>query len=351
MSKPKRSWFKVAKAARNEKTGNAVGRVEIYSDIGSYGVSASAFDQQLKALGKVGELDIRISSNGGDVSQGFAIYNMLAAHPAVKTVTINGLAASMASVIAMVGNKVIMPKNSMLMIHNPWGGVTGESDQIISFGEALAKMGDQIVGAYTDRTGLKKGQVVRMMAKETWLDAKEAKSMGFVDQVIAPVDMAARFDTSNFNRTPNGFGVFTKGAAVMAGKNEKREFDFDSNDDDGDIRASVREQLLAQAKEIRSLVAISGLPAAFADSLIEKDVSLSDAIAKIQAKKEGSDDDEDEDEDGDNGKKDKKGGKNASSRHDGMNARRQPVGGARKSSDDGVIDYDKIYAKFNGKAA
>jgi ATP-dependent Clp protease protease subunit len=147
-------------------------------------------------------LRISIASNGGDVATGFAIYNILERHSARKIVTIEGLAASMASVIAMAGDEVIMPSNSLLMIHNPWGNVTGGGDQIISFGEALIKMRDSIADTYAKRSGIKRAEILAMMDRETWLDAEEAVSLGFADRVEGPRQMAALIDTNRFQNTP-----------------------------------------------------------------------------------------------------------------------------------------------------
>src|SRR5882724_140496 len=158
-----KSWF-AAKAARG-----AIPEITILSDIGEFGVTADDFNNQLKALGPTKEILVTISSNGGDVSVGTAIYNMLKRHPANKVVRVMGLAASMASVIAMAGDEVVMPGNAMLMIHNPWGGVMGESKEIKSFAAALDMMQANIQDAYVKRTGMDAADVAEMMDVETWL--------------------------------------------------------------------------------------------------------------------------------------------------------------------------------------
>ena len=94
--------------------------ISIYDEIGGWGISAQQFSQEFKALGNnLKQIDLHIHSPGGDVFDGIAIYNLLKNHPANKTVYIDGLAASMASVIAMAGNEIIMPENAMMMIHKP----------------------------------------------------------------------------------------------------------------------------------------------------------------------------------------------------------------------------------------
>jgi len=181
--------------------------ISILNDIGMFGVTAEDFHRELRTLGKAKKLRISISSHGGDVAAGFAIFNMLASHPAHKVVTVNGLAASMASVIAMAGDEIVMPKNSTLMIHNPWGSITGESDQIASFAEGLKIMQDNIVAAYQDRTGLPENELRAMMDKETWLSADSAVEMGFADTIVEPVKMAASaYNLRRFSNVPTDFG-------------------------------------------------------------------------------------------------------------------------------------------------
>ena len=115
------SWFRMKASANNEAD------IYIYDEIGYWGVTAKQFVNDLKALGDVSHINLHINSPGGDVFDGIAIFNALKHHGAAITVHIDGLAASMASVIAMVGNPVIMPENTMMMIHKPWGFAGGDA--------------------------------------------------------------------------------------------------------------------------------------------------------------------------------------------------------------------------------
>ena len=99
--------------------------IVIYDEIGAFGMPAKAFLDELRALGPVGELTVRINSPGGSVFDGVAIYNALKRHEARLTVWIDGIAASIASMIAMAGDEVVMPENAMLMLHDPSGLVMG----------------------------------------------------------------------------------------------------------------------------------------------------------------------------------------------------------------------------------
>lgn len=191
-------WFKA------QQTSGA-GRITLMSDIGEFGITAADFRVALASLGSVKRLDIDINSNGGDVTEGFAVYNMLARHPARKIVTVLGLAASMASVIAMVGDEVIMPSNAMLMIHNPFGGAIGNASTIKSFGEALDVMQSNIRDVYARRTGLPSAQIAQMMDAETWLSAARSVELGFADRTIDPI-RAAAVSTARFRHPPTNFG-------------------------------------------------------------------------------------------------------------------------------------------------
>lgn len=255
----KKTWFRAR--ALKARAGVTRGEVQIFSEIGMWGVTAMDFSDALRGLGKVDELSVRISSDGGDVSAGFAIFNMLARHPAYKVVTVEGLAASMASVIAMAGDSIVMPSNSMMMIHNPWGGVVGESDQIQSFADALQKMQDQIVAAYVNRTGMSAADVQALMDKETWLNAEESVELGFADTVEAPLAIAAKFDTHRFTRVPASFGAQHK-ESTMNNKPKGADTEEESGDPKDGIKseATIRAEILASQNEIRSLCAIAGKP-------------------------------------------------------------------------------------------
>jgi ATP-dependent Clp protease, protease subunit len=174
----------------------------IYDEIGAFGIPAKAFLDKLKALGPVPELTLRINSPGGSVFDGVAIYNALKRHDARVTVWIDGIAASIASVIAMAGDEVVMPENAMLMLHDPSALVIGTAADMRAMAEALDKMKAGMVAAYRDKSGRDDAEIEALMAAETWLSADEAVSLGVADRVEAPVRMAAHFDLSRFRNPP-----------------------------------------------------------------------------------------------------------------------------------------------------
>ena len=146
-------------------------------------ISAKGLINKVKALGNIQNITLRINSVGGDIFQAQAMYTYLKSHPANITVRVDGLAASAASVVAMAGNKIIMPSNSLMMIHNPAGGVYGEAEDMRDTAEILDKIRDTIANVYVSRTGLDREKVLSMMDSETWMSATEAHELKFCDEV------------------------------------------------------------------------------------------------------------------------------------------------------------------------
>ncbi len=187
-----RTWFSIRAAAAD------TGEVEIYSDIGPPdGLDAKRFLDDLKALGPVKNLTVRINSCGGCCFTASAVYNQLRRHSAKKTVVIDGVAASAASVIAMAGDVVRMPENSLMMIHRPYALVLGNASDMASMIEALDRIEAGMVLAY-QRSGQTDAKIRQLLAAETWMSAAEAVELGFADQVEEPLKVAAHADFSRF---------------------------------------------------------------------------------------------------------------------------------------------------------
>jgi ATP-dependent Clp endopeptidase proteolytic subunit ClpP len=176
--------------------------IVIYDEIGAFGIPAKAFLDELKALGPVAELTVRINSPGGSVFDGVAIYNALKRHQARITVWIDGIAASIASMIAMAGDEVVMPENAMLVLHDPSGLVAGTASDMRAMADALDKMAAAMIAAYRDKSGAGDEEIAALMAAETWLSGEEAVELGLADRIEQPVKMAAHFDLSSFRNLP-----------------------------------------------------------------------------------------------------------------------------------------------------
>jgi HK97 family phage major capsid protein/ATP-dependent Clp endopeptidase proteolytic subunit ClpP len=191
---------------RNQAGAESV-EILLYGDIGeggffSEGIGAKQFAEDLKALGPIKNLDIRINSPGGSVFEGLAIYNTLERHSAKKIVTIDGLAASIASVIAMAGDWIVMAKSSLLMIHDPFGMVLGDADDMRKMAEGLDKIKTGLISAYQKKSKMSSQGIAKLMTNETWMTANEAVEWGFADEVTESVKMAAHFDLSKFKNVP-----------------------------------------------------------------------------------------------------------------------------------------------------
>ena len=170
--------------AQDEKIGELI----LYGDISSYTwwgdeVTPKQFKEDLDALGDISVLNIYINSGGGDVFAGQAIHSMLKRHKAYKTVYVDGLAASIASVIAMAGDKIIMPKNAMMMIHNAWTITVGNKEELRKMADDMEKVDASILATYVAKTGLPDDEITAMMDAETWLTADEAVEKGFADEL------------------------------------------------------------------------------------------------------------------------------------------------------------------------
>ena len=176
------SWYSIKAKA------NDTAEISIYDEIGFWGVSAASFAQDLKDCGNnLKQINLHIHSPGGDVFDGIAIYNLLKNHPANVTVYIDGLAASMASVIAMAGNEVIMPENAMMMIHKPWGIQGGDAEDMRKYADLLDKVENTLIPAYANKTGKTPEELAEMLSAETWLNGKECVEQGFADKLAEPL--------------------------------------------------------------------------------------------------------------------------------------------------------------------
>ncbi len=175
----------------------------IYEEIGGGdffggGITSKQFAEDVKKLGSVKEISVRINSPGGSVFEGNAIYNILQSHPARIVVDIDGLAASIASVIAMAGDEIRMADNALMMIHPAWGFAMGNSEDMRKTADMLDKVDASITTTYVKRTKKDERVIRDMMLPETWMSAKEALDNGFIDSISDAAELAASFDLSKF---------------------------------------------------------------------------------------------------------------------------------------------------------
>ncbi|MBQ0111926.1 MAG: ATP-dependent Clp protease proteolytic subunit [Bacteroidales bacterium] len=138
----------------------------------------------LKANANAATIDIYINSNGGSVFDGIAMMNCIKRHKGYKRVHIDGFACSIASVIAMCGNQIIMPKTSMMMIHNAWTVAMGNSQELRKQADDLDKINETIKNAYRSKINISDEELDRLMNEESYLSADECLAMGFCTKVV-----------------------------------------------------------------------------------------------------------------------------------------------------------------------
>jgi ATP-dependent Clp endopeptidase proteolytic subunit ClpP len=183
-------WYSIENKEQNAE-------ISIYDEIGSFGTSAKGFIKEISNIGDK-DITIRMNSVGGNVFDGIAIYNALRSHRGYVNIKIEGLAASISTVIAMAGDNIEMSENGFFMIHNPFGQSHGEANDMRKTAELLDKIKNEIIEIYQNKVSLSYDELSNMMDKETWLSSEEALEMGFVNYITEPIKVAATFDLSKF---------------------------------------------------------------------------------------------------------------------------------------------------------
>lgn len=198
-----KKWY----AMRMETSGKRA-IVRIDDEIGAWGVTAGDFYRDLKEVaGDEKAVDVHVNSPGGHVFDGMAIYNMLKSHRGKVTTYVDGIAASMASIIVLAGDTVVMPENAMMMIHKPFGGVLGTADVMRDQAEVLDKITANMVAIYAGKSGQSEDDVLAAMDKTTWMTGAEAYALGYADVLGSPVDLAASFDVGRYASIPENISM------------------------------------------------------------------------------------------------------------------------------------------------
>lgn len=172
-------WYKITNSASDSDSTD----VYVYSDIGGwFGIYADEFIHDFKNISSK-RINLRLNSPGGSVFEGIAIANTIRSHPAHVTVYVDGLAASIASIIALSGNKIVMMPQSQLMIHDASGMCYGNAAEMEYMVGLLNKQSENIAEAYADKAGGTAAEWRELMKAETWYTAKEAVTAGLADEV------------------------------------------------------------------------------------------------------------------------------------------------------------------------
>lgn len=229
-------WYKIHNSAEDAESTD----VYVYNDIGGwFGIYSDEFIDAFKQI-TTKNINLRLNSPGGSVFEGIAIANAIRSHPSNVTVYVDSLAASIASVIALAGSKVVMMPQSQFMVHNASGACYGEAGDMTKMADLLDHQTRNIAEAYADRTGRPIAEWLDLMSAETWFTAREAVEMGLADEVYTaataappaedvPVakmtkswDLAAMFRYAGREAAP---GPVINKAAVSPVKNVMRQFD------------------------------------------------------------------------------------------------------------------------------
>jgi ATP-dependent Clp endopeptidase proteolytic subunit ClpP len=165
----------------------------LYDEIGESmwggGISAKAFSDELKKLpNSIKQINLRINSPGGSVFDGMAIYQRLKEHPAKVTAYVDGISASIASVIMMAADEIVMGDGALVMIHKPLTGIYGNANELEKTIDILDKIENQMVSIYAKRTGASRIEISKMLSEETWFNSVEAVDFKLADKTFEAKD-------------------------------------------------------------------------------------------------------------------------------------------------------------------
>jgi ATP-dependent protease ClpP protease subunit len=200
---PKTNWFDIKNVTKESAD------IYLYDEISAYVKDNNATDvvARLQGLKDVPTLNVRINSPGGSVFEGMAIFNALTRHPGKVITHVDGIAASIASVIAMAGSEINVADNAMMMIHNPAAFVFGEAGDLRKQADVLDQIKETIINVYTNRDDADKDdekrktrrtKIAQMMDEETWFTADDALTNKFATNKVSAMKMAACFDLQSF---------------------------------------------------------------------------------------------------------------------------------------------------------
>lgn len=202
------------------------GEIYLYESIGEGwfgGITAKGFCDMMKELGKVSALDIYINSPGGSVFDGIAIYNQIKRFDGEKVVHVDGIAASIASIIAMAGDEIRIADNGMFMIHDPWGMAVGTADEMRKNADSLDQVRDVLLETYVAKTGGKREQISDWMSSETWMNADESIERGFATKKVDGKNVKAEFSMlGKFKNTPEPLRKQGAGARALLARMDMR---------------------------------------------------------------------------------------------------------------------------------
>lgn len=258
----------------NKASGKKDASIDLFDEIGDWGVSAAAFSNELKEIKATGqeEIQVRISSPGGDAMQGMAMFHALRASGLRVTTVVYGVAASAASIVFMAGDVRRMPKNTNIMIHNVAGFAGGDADDLRAAANGLDAVYNSLRGIYMSRAGRSDKEMDTIMATDSWFDADAALKQGFATEVVEAIEATAKFDMKRAELPTNVAKAFKNQAdpedptkTVIVPPNPVDPVDPD----------------LPLAEQVQALAKAAGLVEAHASIIVLNSISLVEAKARI----------------------------------------------------------------------
>lgn len=279
------------------QTSDVKARINNRGELMLYGVIGDWFDE-LDAETVVREIEsqtegdivVRIHSGGGSVMEGLAMYNALKQSPRRVVVHIDGLAASMASAIAMAGDVIYMPANALMMIHKPWlGMVSGNSDDLREYADQLDLIGESYAMLYAEKTGKPIDEIHDILnsGKDYWINGNQAVEQGFADEVTEAVAIAASIDKQQFHNPPAAMLAKLQTVASAANqtttsKGKAMKFKlFAANAAKTKFAAMIADAINARLAKEEGLLATLGEQTGIDVKALDGDKASDEALAKL----------------------------------------------------------------------
>ena len=292
-----RDWFRI------RAQGEARAELSIFGDIGEdwfaeESNTAKNVVEKLKALGDVTDLTVRINSYGGSVADGIAIYNALRRHPANVSVVVEGVAVSIASLIAMAGDTIEMPANTLMMVHSPWGGAVGNAKEMREMADVLDKYAEAMATSYATKTGKPHDEMLALLSdgEDHWFTAAEAVEAGFADYMTGELAAAASLRMDRFS-PPAAPAAQLKEEVPMTAKAQDKAIPADQNtpepqgatpnvsDIEKAAEARFRDQIKARNTEIQARFSKhmhkDGVQALYSEVIASTDLDVDAASARL----------------------------------------------------------------------
>ena len=236
----RKTWYDVKAAAAGKPA-----TISIFDDIGMWGITAKDFIASFRQITE-NDVVLELNTPGGSVFDALAMFNAMKTSGKNITVRVMGIAASAGSYLAMVGNKIIMPENTFMMVHNPLNAIYGNAAEMREMADVLDKIGNSLTATYVARTGKSDEEVRALLANDTYMTAAECLEHGFCDEVSPAVTATAKFEREHL---PANIQALFK--AVEPDPLEQESFDeVDEGDEPAETEAvAFADQVLALATD------------------------------------------------------------------------------------------------------